>query len=280
MSSERGFLNVLFLNDACRALKYEAWRPDEIIVRELKHELDSGLLHLDPYLQRFLGSGNPCVDALLKTVLIFLPVLRSDTTAGLSLRGITLADHTNGKKLTKIRKFFYLLMKFYLPLIIPVIFRQYPSLKTLWKHPRLRLLISAVHTMNFLLFLRNGEYATLCDRLFRIGIVKKRLPVSSGSIAGLSGKEAMWTTFSLLFISSFVFVPWRLVFLILRALKASVFISTDSTLASRKCFVCCGWTKQPLKLSCEHEFCYSCIQTVCRVVAINRVFCPVCLRLR
>ncbi|XP_062505908.1 peroxisome biogenesis factor 2-like isoform X2 [Corticium candelabrum] len=127
--------------------------------------------------------------------------------------------------------------------------------------------------VNFLIFLQQGSYRSLIERILRLNtVLVHKQPVRQVSFEFMN-RELLWHSFA-------EFTFFLLPFVNVRRLRNTVhrvftsYSSTSSSPSFTQCGICESRPTTPYQASCNHIFCYYCIKANC--MADPGFSCPLC----
>ncbi|KAJ9460335.1 Peroxisome biogenesis factor 2 [Diplonema papillatum] len=137
---------------------------------------------------------------------------------------------------------------------------------------QLETMVKMLALANLLVFLKDGEFRSIVDRVLGLRLVNHKSKINKMSSFEFMDRQLFWKTTSdfLTFALPFVnFIPW-----IKRMFKSSSQGRVAGIVNSTTCPICMQNPIQlPVVTSCGHHFCYYCIQS--RIVQGNKA-CTVC----
>ncbi|XP_076451730.1 peroxisome biogenesis factor 2-like isoform X2 [Babylonia areolata] len=275
--------------DRTPALRLDAHELDQEIQNLTKLQFTS----LFKYFQTgFLAQYDPEITALLRLLLWKFTLSSSDQTVGQRLLGIRYAQRKtggvdSGPWISPRQKVIFAILYIACPW-----FQQRVStiLKTLrlqsWEmevEPCLRWTEAVVKVgalINFLVFLRQGVYLSMLERLVGMSAqFPRRQSIRQVSFDYMT-RELLWHGFSelLLFLLPLISIQriknTALRWFAPRTLSSHASHRLHSRADLMACVVCGDWPIHPHSISCHHVFCYFCI--VSNLKADPGYTCPVC----
>lgn len=246
---------------------------------EISNLLTNNFLEISRYLRPgALNNVKPEISLLIKLLVFRYSILRTNSSFGQQLLNVKYKD-----ELSKIKAVLFALINYGLPY-----FKEKcdePSFKltneAVKKNiDKLDLILKACHTINLLIFLRQGIYPTLVDRVLRI----KYAPIQNlNRSVGYSymTRELLWHGFMELLMYTLPLINYQALkrrFLTMISKKSNATKTEQHVVLNTRttCVICRESPIMPCRISlhCPHVSCYYCIKS--NILADEKFICPSC----
>jgi len=207
----------------------------------------------------------PEIDAILKLSLHRFSLIKQKSTVGQSMLQIKYPEITSKKTLFKYSTCVVLVS--WLHRRISDIIKYFYGNNAISGHKfisDLELIYSVCHTVNLLVFLHQGFYGTVAERIFKLRPVATAPPHSRQISYSYFSRELLWNGFAELFTVIIPLIPIKQFHEVVkkclpshRIVKESPIEGTVSQIST--CCVCYKVPVLPHQFGCSHAVCYFCL---------------------